>query len=159
MAHYYSTIDTPFDTFAAIVDDDGAVTDFNFHVDIEALESRARRDTARLAQVQRQIDAFFARRLETFDLVLRPTGTPFQLRVWEALRGIPFGHTISYQELARRVGDPRAAQAVGQANNRNPIPLIIPCHRVIGKNGAMVGFGGGLALKQQLLAFETPLLL
>ncbi|MGZ3306511.1 MAG: methylated-DNA--[protein]-cysteine S-methyltransferase, partial [Asticcacaulis sp.] len=90
---------------------------------------------------------------------LKPAGTPFQQRVWAALCEIPFGETISYQQLAYRVGDVKATQAVGAANGKNPIALIIPCHRVIGKDGSLTGYGGGLGLKRQLLDFETPPLL
>ena len=159
MPYYFDCLPVPFGTIAAVVDDDGAVTELHLTADVAALETRAVRDAGRVREVARQVADFFARQRDGFDLVLRPAGTAFQQKVWQALCGIPFGQTISYQELARRVGDARAAQAVGQANNRNPIPLIIPCHRVIGKNGALVGFGGGLDLKRELLNFETPLLL
>lgn len=89
-----------------------------------------------------------------FDLALAPQGTPFQLRVWDELRKIPYGETISYGELARRIGNPKASRAVGLANGANPIAIVIPCHRVIGSDGRLVGFGGGLGMKETLLAFE-----
>ena len=85
---------------------------------------------------------------------LAPEGTEFQHRVWHTLRAIPFGTTISYMELARRIGEPAAIRAVGSANGRNPIPVIIPCHRVIGSDGSMIGFGGGIELKKRLLQME-----
>ena len=107
-----------------------------------------------LQQPERQLRAYFAGELQHFDLVLRPQGTPFQLRVWELLREIPFGETISYGELARRAGNPAASRAVGLANGSNPIPIIIPCHRVIGSNGKLTGYGGGLETKRWLLDFE-----
>jgi methylated-DNA-[protein]-cysteine S-methyltransferase len=110
-----------------------------------------------------QLDEYFAGARLEFDLPLDALGTPFQRRVWTALAEIPFGQTISYAELARRVGDVKAVRAVGAANGRNPIPIIVPCHRVIGANGSLVGFGGGLERKQWLLEHEgvlsEPLLL
>lgn len=102
----------------------------------------------------RQLKAYFAGELEEFDLPLAPEGTAFQLKVWENLCDIPFGETISYGELARRIGNPNASRAVGLANGSNPIPIIIPCHRVIGSNGKLTGYGGGLPIKEKLLALE-----
>jgi methylated-DNA-[protein]-cysteine S-methyltransferase len=102
-----------------------------------------------------QLEAYFAGRLRRFDLALAPEGTPFQREVWSALTAIPYGETISYSELARRVGRPAASRAVGAANGRNPIPIIIPCHRVIGANGSLTGFGGGLGIKRRLLELES----
>lgn len=89
-----------------------------------------------------------------FDLPLAPRGTPFQLRVWRALADIPYGTVITYGELARRVGNPKGCRAVGQANHRNPLPIFLPCHRVVGTKGALTGYGGGLELKQWLLRLE-----
>jgi methylated-DNA-[protein]-cysteine S-methyltransferase len=102
-----------------------------------------------------QLDAYFAGELEEFALDLQPHGTPFQLRVWEELTRIPYGETISYSELARRLGDPKLVRAVGTANGRNPISIVIPCHRVIGADGSLVGYGGGLERKQWLLEHEA----
>jgi methylated-DNA-[protein]-cysteine S-methyltransferase len=102
-----------------------------------------------------QLDAYFAGERETFDLAFAPHGTPFQLRVWAELEKIPFGETISYSELARRLGDPKLVRAVGLANGRNPISIVIPCHRVIGADGSLVGYGGGLERKQWLLEHEA----
>lgn len=101
-----------------------------------------------------QLREYFAGARRDFDLPLRPTGTPFQLSVWAELRRIPFGTTISYAELARRIGNPRAVRAVGLANGANPLAIVIPCHRVIGADGRLVGYGGGLGIKEQLLALE-----
>ena len=106
-------------------------------------------DDARL-----QLSEYFAGERTTFELPIAPDGTEFQRQVWTALRAIPFGGTISYGELARRVGDPKAMRAVGAANGRNPIPIIVPCHRVIGADGSLTGFGGGLDRKRWLLAHE-----
>jgi len=107
-----------------------------------------------LAEAVRQVHAYFAGDLEAFDLRLTPGGTPFQLGVWKQLCEIPYGETISYGELARRVGNPKAARAVGLANGSNPIAIIVPCHRVIGSNGKLTGYGGGLNIKEKLLALE-----
>jgi methylated-DNA-[protein]-cysteine S-methyltransferase len=107
-----------------------------------------------LRETVRQLRAYFAGELETFELDLAPEGTPFQQKVWSELLNIPFGETISYGELARRIGNPNASRAVGLANGSNPIPIIIPCHRVIGSNGKLTGYGGGLPIKEKLLALE-----
>jgi methylated-DNA-[protein]-cysteine S-methyltransferase len=111
-------------------------------------------DATLLQEPIRQLRAYFAGDLETFDLPLAPEGTPFQLKVWKLLCDIPYGETISYGELARRIGNPKASRAVGLANGSNPIPIIIPCHRVIGSNGKLTGYGGGLPIKEKLLALE-----
>ena len=102
-----------------------------------------------------QLDEYFAGARLEFDLPLDAQGTPFQRRVWTALAEIPFGQTIIYAELARRIGDVKAVRAVGAANGRNPIPIIVPCHRVIGSNGSLTGYGGGLPTKRALLDLEA----
>jgi methylated-DNA-[protein]-cysteine S-methyltransferase len=109
---------------------------------------------APFAEAARQLDAYFAGTLRQFDLPLAPAGTPFQRRVWQGLREIPYGETVSYGELARRIGRPSAVRAVGAANGQNPLAIVIPCHRVIGSDGRLVGYGGGLAAKSALLALE-----
>jgi methylated-DNA-[protein]-cysteine S-methyltransferase len=111
-------------------------------------------DPRALRDVRGELDAYFAGRLQRFTVPLAPAGTPFQLKVWTALRDIPYGQTISYGELAQRIGDPNAVRAVGAANGANPIAIIVPCHRVIGADGSLVGFGGGLPVKKALLALE-----
>jgi len=112
-------------------------------------------DTPPLGEARRQLEAYFAGELREFDLSLAPSGSEFHLRVWDELRKIPYGETISYGELASRVGDPTAARAVGAANGRNPLPVIVPCHRVIGADGSLTGFGGGLERKRKLLELEA----
>jgi methylated-DNA-[protein]-cysteine S-methyltransferase len=102
-----------------------------------------------------QLNAYFAGELRRFDLPLAPEGTPFQREVWSALTAIPYGETVSYGVLARRLGRPAASRAVGAANGQNPIPIVIPCHRVIGADGSLTGFGGGLAIKRRLLDLEA----
>jgi methylated-DNA-[protein]-cysteine S-methyltransferase len=113
-----------------------------------------RYDEAAFADVTSQLEEYFAGFRRQFTLRLAPEGTPFQQRVWKALLDIPYGETISYGELASRIGQRSASRAVGLANGSNPLPIVIPCHRVIGSNGKLTGYGGGLAIKQQLLALE-----
>ncbi len=103
----------------------------------------------------RQLREYFAGERRTFSLTLRPEGTDFQRAVWTELQKIPYGETISYKQLADRIGSPKAVRAVGAANGANPIPIIIPCHRVIGNDGSLTGFGGGLPLKKRLLELES----
>jgi methylated-DNA-[protein]-cysteine S-methyltransferase len=109
---------------------------------------------AAFSEVKRQLDAYFAAELRDFDLDLAPEGTSFQLAVWRELRRIPYGTTISYAELARRIGRPQSVRAVGAANGANPLPIVIPCHRVIGTDGSLTGYGGGLEIKEALLGLE-----
>jgi methylated-DNA-[protein]-cysteine S-methyltransferase len=111
-------------------------------------------DRGLLKEPVKQLNAYFAGKLQTFDVPLAPEGTPFQSQVWRALCDIPYGETTSYGELAKRIGNPKAVRAVGLANGSNPISIIIPCHRVIGSNGSLTGYGGGLPIKQALLALE-----
>jgi methylated-DNA-[protein]-cysteine S-methyltransferase len=117
-------------------------------------ESSWKEDRVPHGETIRQLKAYFAGHLENFDLQLAPEGTLFQLGVWRSLCEIPFGQTISYGELASRIGNPKASRAVGLANGSNPIPIVIPCHRVIGSNGKLTGYGGGLPIKEKLLALE-----
>ncbi len=112
-------------------------------------------DAAPFARVKEQLRTYFAGERRHFDLSLAPRGTEFQQQVWSALRHIPYGETRSYKGLAKAIGNEKATQAVGAANGRNPIPVIIPCHRVIGANGDLTGFGGGLETKRFLLDLES----
>ncbi len=115
-------------------------------------------DTPYLSEVMEQLTAYFAGQLKIFTLQLNPTGTPFQKKVWKELQKIPYGKTASYEDIAQGINSPKACRAVGGANGKNPIPIIIPCHRIIGKDGSLTGFGGGLDLKEYLLHHEqnTP---
>ena len=115
------------------------------------------RDDAVFAAAIAQLAEYFAGARKVFSLPLRPAGTAFQLSVWSALREIPFGATLSYGELARRIRHPAAARAVGAANGANPLPIVVPCHRVIGADRSLTGFGGGLETKRFLLAHEARL--
>ncbi len=116
-----------------------------------------RSDEARFAEARRQLAAYFAGELREFDLPLSPEATPFQRRVWDELVRIPFGQTTSYGKLAHRLGDIKASRAVGLANGRNPISIVVPCHRVVGSKGALTGYAGGLERKRWLLDHETRL--
>lgn len=122
-------------------------------------DSGSRRDEAAVREAIEQLEAYFSGDRTEFDLTLRPAGTPFQRSAWEAMLSIPFGETISYAEQARRMGRPGAARAVGAANGRNPIAIVIPCHRVIGSGGTLTGYGGGLPMKQWLLDHESTVVL
>lgn len=113
-----------------------------------------RRAAEPLTQARQQLEEYFAGTRQQFDLVLHPVGTSFQRDVWWELARIPYGATISYGELARRIHQPQAVRAVGAANGRNPLPIVLPCHRVIGANGSLTGFGGGLPTKRFLLSLE-----
>jgi methylated-DNA-[protein]-cysteine S-methyltransferase len=113
------------------------------------------RNEAALAEASRQLRSYFAGKLRDFSLPLAPRGTEFQQAVWKALQAIPYGRTITYGELARRVGKPNAARAVGAANGANPLPVIVPCHRVIGADGSLTGYGEGLPIKRALLELES----
>ncbi len=106
------------------------------------------------AHAERELSAYFGGRLKDFGIPVKPVGTPFQMKVWNALCEIPYGETRSYKEIAEAIGSPKAFRAVGMANNSNPIWVIIPCHRVIGADGSLVGYGGGLEVKEWLLNLE-----
>ncbi len=112
------------------------------------------RSEGHFAEVAAQLREYFAGRRRVFNVPLNLAGTPFQLSVWAKLREIPYGTTVSYADIARAIGRPRAVRAVGAANGQNPIPIIVPCHRVIGKDGSLTGYGGGLELKSLLLRIE-----
>ncbi|HEY9102710.1 methylated-DNA--[protein]-cysteine S-methyltransferase [Chitinimonas sp.] len=149
----WDCFDTPFGRLLATADEAGNLLGLRTAEGADT-GTLGRHVPALLAEVGRQLTAYCGGELRDFDLPLLLHGSPFQLAAWRALQAIPYGETLSYGEQARALGQPGAARAVGLANNRNPIMLIVPCHRVIGSNGALVGFGGGLPLKQALLAFE-----
>lgn len=110
--------------------------------------------TELLSMATIQLDEYFQGKRTTFSLPFKLTGTPFQLAVWKELQNIPYGQTTSYKEIAQKINKPKAYRAVGMANNKNPLPIIIPCHRVIGSNGKLIGYAGGLKLKNYLLELE-----
>ncbi|HXG89568.1 MAG TPA: methylated-DNA--[protein]-cysteine S-methyltransferase [Vicinamibacterales bacterium] len=151
----YRTIHTPVGALL-LAADAAALRVLAFAGDGRAPKAAAdwRPDTGELNALVDELKAYFAGALQSFTTPVAPQGTPFQRAVWEQLRKIPYGETISYGELARRLGNPKAVRAVGLANGSNPISILIPCHRVIGSNGSLVGYGGGLPIKQALLALE-----
>lgn len=151
----YELLDTPIGTLLLAGDGDGLRTiEFPGARQGRCIEPHWRRDRRHLGTAITQLEAYFAGDLTAFDLPLAAQGTVFRHTVWDALVGIPYGTTISYGELARRIGRPSASRAVGAANGANPIPIIVPCHRVIGSGGALTGFAGGLPIKQWLLEHE-----
>ena len=154
-ALYFDTLASPIGELRLVADVHGLRrVCFEHDRHPQACDAGGMRDPARLQRARRQLEEYFAGTRRTFDLELHVVGTSFQLQVWKALRGIPYGETLSYAGLAERIGQPSACRAVGAANGRNPLPIIVPCHRVIGSNGTLVGFGGGLDVKRALLALE-----
>lgn len=122
--------------------------------DAQPAPAEWRRDDGAFPEAQEQLLAYVAGERRTFELDLRPRGTEFQQKVWRTLPQIAYGRTASYGEIARRVGAPKASRAVGAANGRNPLPIVLPCHRIIGADGTLTGFGGGIRLKRKLLELE-----
>ncbi len=152
----YTTFESPVGTLL-LAGDANALRLVSFESSKHAAPPQAdwTQDRAPFAEVIRQLQAYFRGELKEFDLPLALEGTEFQLRVWKTLRTIPYGETISYAQLAERLGNPKAMRAVGLANGSNPIPIVIPCHRVIGSDGSLTGFGGGLSTKKMLLELES----
>jgi methylated-DNA-[protein]-cysteine S-methyltransferase len=150
----YSTLSTPIGELLLTADPDGALTAVHLPGRHRATAGWER-DDALLEPARRQLTEYFAGERTEFDLPLRPHGAPFQLRVWEALIRIPYGETASYGEIAAELGAPTASRAVGAANGRNPIAIVVPCHRVIGANGSLTGYAGGLDQKRALLDLEA----
>jgi methylated-DNA-[protein]-cysteine S-methyltransferase len=154
MTLFIGSFTTPIGELSIVVDGGGAVKRLHFG---RLAASEMIPDDAAIAEARIQIEEYFAGDRRDFDLDLAPDGTEFQRAVWSGLRTIPFGQTMSYGALAARVGYPGAFRAVGAANGANPIALIIPCHRVIGGDGRLTGFGGGIPIKAALLAHEGAL--
>jgi len=148
----YYTYETPIGNLI-IASDGSAITaiKFKYTAGAECVKTR----DALTDMAAKQLEEYFAGKRTKFDVPLRACGTDFQRSVWEALLTIPYGETRSYKQVAELVGNPKACRAVGMANNRNPISIIIPCHRVIGANGSLVGYGGGLEIKEKLLELES----
>ncbi len=151
----YSYLESPIGRLLLVADDTGLQQIVFPSKDGPARPNAAWIESARALQdSERQLRAYFAGELENFTVPLAPQATPFQQKVWSELLNIPYGGTISYGELARRIGNPKASRAVGLANGSNPIPIMIPCHRVIGSDGKLTGYGGGLPIKEKLIALE-----
>lgn len=152
----HTVIDSPYGPLTLVADDGvlcGLYMTDQRHRPSE--ETFGLRDVSPFAEAEEQLEAYFAGELKEFTLELRLLGTPFQRRVWEQLRKIPYGETRSYGQLADLLGNSGASRAVGLANGRNPIGIVVPCHRVVGANGGLTGYGGGLERKQRLLDFES----
>jgi methylated-DNA-[protein]-cysteine S-methyltransferase len=148
----YTTIDSPIGELL-LTAEDGALT--RLYMSPFQLDSAWAHEPDALAEPARQLGEYFAGERTEFELELRPHGTDFQRSVWERLLAIPYGETTTYGALALELGDPRKVRAVGLANGRNPISIVVPCHRVIGSDGSLTGYGGGLERKRQLLALEA----
>ena len=153
---FYTTFESPVGALLLAGDSNGLRL-VSFENSKHAVPPQAdwKEDKTPFAEVIRQLQAYFRSELREFDVPLALEGTQFQLRVWNTLREIPYGETISYLQLAERIGNPKAVRAVGLANGSNPIPIIVPCHRVIGSDGSLTGFGGGLSTKKKLLELES----
>lgn len=152
----YTWLDTPLGPMLLTADGD-ALTRVSMGASPEAVKAgweRASSGPSVLAEACGQLGEYFAGTRTTFDLPLAPAGTPFQQRVWEALRAIPFGETATYLAVARTLGDPLATRAVGAANGRNPLGIVVPCHRIVGADGSLTGYAGGLDRKRWLLRHE-----
>lgn len=137
-----------------IAESGGKITDVFSLPELPLAFDAIHEETATIKEAARQLQEYFGGKRTVFELNLAPEGTPFQRRVWKALSAIPYAHVRSYKDIAVAIGNAKAVRAVGMANHRNPISFIIPCHRVIGANGSLVGYGGGLELKQWLLDLE-----
>ncbi|WP_297722077.1 methylated-DNA--[protein]-cysteine S-methyltransferase [Intestinimonas sp.] len=146
------SFETPFGTMA--VEGETALTRLWLPDALPVRQDREE-ETPLLRRARRELLAYFAGERRAFDLPLAPAGTDFQRAVWAALAAIPYGQTRTYGALAAAIGRPRAVRAVGQANHKNPLPILLPCHRVVGKGGALTGYAGGLDLKRALLTLET----
>jgi len=152
---YYTTMESPVGMLRLVAEELGLRTVwFVRGRKEEKPDAEWKEDAAFFVEVIRQLNAYFAGELREFEIPLLMLGTDFQKRVWKALLTIPYGETMSYGELAKKIGEPKAVRAVGAANGQNPIPIIVPCHRVIGSDGSLTGFGGGLENKKKLLELE-----
>lgn len=149
----WSRLDTPIGLLTLVAGPRG-LRAIHFAGESPAL-APADEDDAALVQPRRQLTEYFAGTRTTFDLALDPVGTPFQQRVWAAVQTVPYGETITYRDLAAALGDPALARAVGSGNARTPVPIVMPCHRVVGSDGRLTGYRGGLAAKRALLALES----
>ncbi len=150
---YYKDINTVIGK-VRIIEEDGYIIELQINKDFDKNEDILEKDTNILKNTERQLGEYFSGKRNTFDLKLNSKGTDFMKKVWRELLNIPYGETRTYKEIAEKIGNPKGARAVGMANNKNPIPIIIPCHRVIGKNKKLVGYALGLDMKEFLLNLE-----
>ncbi len=163
MTYFTSTVDSPCGPLRCVIDEAGAVTHIEFLDSLvgpgivgrlKDTDNEVREDAGHTGEIASELKEYFAGERMEFDVILAPEGTAFQLQVWKELKLIPYSETRTYGEIASALGQPGATRAVGAANGANPIPIVIPCHRVVGSDGALVGFGGGLKNKALLLAME-----
>ncbi len=158
MTYYYTKVSSPVGNITLVADKEHlcAIYFSNQRPDKKQFPLLERKDNSRvLKSAVKQLGAYFSGTAQTFDISLRPVGTDFQERVWKALRSIKYGKTVSYGDIAKKIGNPKALRAVGSAIGRNPLSIIVPCHRVIGSNGKLTGFAGGLKTKEYLLNLES----
>ena len=148
----FTILDSPVGPLSLAKNERGELTEIHFG---GRTHDAWTRDDAAFDDAIKQLREYFGGKRRAFDLPLAPSGTPFQLSVWNELRAIPYGRTKSYLDIANAIGKPAACRAVGAANGANPLPIVVPCHRVIGSNGALTGFGGGIDVKRRLLALES----
>lgn len=153
MQTYYATTKSPLGNMQVVWNDDG-ITHIDFEDERPEPQSEWKKVTASKSEAVQQLNEYFSGKRKDFKLPLAPAGTDFQQKVWKALLEIPYGTTTSYGELAKRIGRPKAPRAVGAANGQNPVAIVIPCHRVIGSNGKLTGYAGGLDRKEALLNLE-----
>ena len=161
MNHCFTRVDSPLGRLLLVAVQEGprpALRGIYFDAEPHAagvVPEGARQDELAFMEVREQLDEYFSGRRQSFELPLAPLGTAFQREVWDALRAIPYGETTTYAAIARSIGRPRAVRAVGAANGRNPLSIVVPCHRVIGKDGTLTGYAGGLPSKRRLLELES----
>ena len=148
----FTILESPIGPLSVAKNERGEITEIHFRA---SFKSEWQRDDSAFDDVATQLREYFAGTRRDFDLPLAPAGTPFQQSVWNELRRIPYGRTKSYLDVANAIGKPAAVRAVGAANGANPLPIVVPCHRVIGANGSLTGFGGGIDVKRRLLALES----
>jgi methylated-DNA-[protein]-cysteine S-methyltransferase len=151
----YSIVQSPVGELLIAGDEDGLkLINFQDGPHPKDPDPHWKNDRRLVFEVIQQLEQYFSGKLTRFSLRIAPEGTPFQQEVWKALREIPYGQTVSYGDIAKRIGQPKASRAVGAANGRNPLSIVVPCHRVIGGTGDLVGYGGGLEIKKALLVLE-----
>ncbi|NOU59181.1 methylated-DNA--[protein]-cysteine S-methyltransferase [Marinifilum sp. JC070] len=152
---YYDIISSPIGKLLLLTSDKGLKKIlFEEHIDLENISDDWQQEASKLVQVKTQLNEYFEKKRTSFSLNLDPDGTVFQKQIWKQLEQIPFGELRSYQDIANKIEKPNACRAVGMANSKNPIPIVVPCHRVIGKNGKLTGYAGGLENKAILLRIE-----
>lgn len=150
---YYKKMNSPLGVLT-LIEEDNYLTEIRFENEVVNLENAINKDTLILNKTEKELNEYFNKSRKTFDIPLKPKGTKFQLKDWEELSKIPYGKLCTYKDIAIKINCPKGYRAVGLANNKNPIPIIIPCHRVIGSNKKLVGYSSGLHIKEYLINLE-----